>query len=213
MLTEATPGIVCEALDGEALEVRDVLRARVFRDREDHAPGDERVGLPAVLSIVQLVETTREEGGARQQNHREGELSDDEGMAEALVTTPARVAARAAPECSVRIEPQSEDRRSQSEGECREQTRDESPDEHAPVEGKHQRITATPGAEAVQPVVGPERDVQGADAAGERQQQRLDDQRPQHARSRGAKRRSHGELTRSGDRAREQEVREVGSRQ
>ena len=43
------------------------------------------VGLPAVAAVVQLVEAAHEEGGAREQDHGEGELADDEELAEALM--------------------------------------------------------------------------------------------------------------------------------
>ena len=67
-----------ETFQGEALEVRDLLVARVGGGREDHGAGDEVVGLPAVSAVVQLVESAHEEGGAREQDHGEGELADDE---------------------------------------------------------------------------------------------------------------------------------------
>ena len=67
-----------ETLQGEALEVRDRLAARVGRGREENGAGDELVGFPAVTAVVQLVEAAHEEGGAREQDHGEGELADDE---------------------------------------------------------------------------------------------------------------------------------------
>ena len=129
-----------ETFQGEALEVRDLLAARVGGGREEHGAGDEVVGLPTVAAVVQLVEAAREEGGAREQDHGEGELADDEDVAEALMAAISGGAARSALERPVQIEPEGEERGGDAEGEGREETGAERPAEHAPVEGEHESL-------------------------------------------------------------------------
>src|SRR6058998_9149 len=89
-----------EAFQGETLEVRDLLAARVGGGRELQGARDEVVGLPTVAAVVRLVDPAHEEGGAREQDQGEGELADDEGLAEALM---AATSGRAAPSALERL--------------------------------------------------------------------------------------------------------------
>ena len=125
-----------ETLESEALEVRDLLVARIGGGREEHGAGDEVGGFPAVAAVVQLVESAHEEGGTREQDHGERELADDEELAEASMAPISGRAARAALQRGVRIEPEGEERGGDAEGEGREERGHERPAEHAPVEGE-----------------------------------------------------------------------------
>src|SRR6266581_255722 len=57
-----------ETLQGESLEVRDLLVALVGRCREEQGAGDQVAGLPAVMAVVQLVDAAHEKCGAREQD-------------------------------------------------------------------------------------------------------------------------------------------------
>ncbi len=180
-----------------------------------HGAGDEVVGLPAVVAVVRLVDAAHEEGGAREQDHGEGELADDEGVAEALMAATSGGAAPSALESLVQIEPEGEQGGANAEDDGREQAGAECPAEHAPVEGEHEAfVRPDEGRRAhvvPQPVVGPGGEVNGNDAAGQGQQQGLEEQGAQQPGARGAEGGAHGELASSGDRAGEQEVRQVGA--
>ena len=92
------------------------------------------IGFPADAPVVHLVEAAHEEGGAREQDHGEGELADDEELAEAPVAAISGGAARAALQRGVQVEAQGEERGGHAEGECREEARGERPGEDVPVE-------------------------------------------------------------------------------
>ena len=51
------------------------------------------IGLPASARVIQLVQTTRIERRARQQNHGQCELADDENLAKPLMAATSRHAA------------------------------------------------------------------------------------------------------------------------
>ena len=76
---------------------------------------------------------------------------------------------------------------------------------------RHDADAIVPCAGHREPVEGPQGDEDGADAAGEGQQQGLDEQGAQHLGARGAEGGAHGELARAGHRAGEEEVRQVGA--
>jgi hypothetical protein len=98
---------------------------------------DEGGGLPSESPDVQFLEPAHEEGGAREQDHGEGELADDENATEALMPAASRGTVRPALQGAVDIEPHGEKRRRDAEGEDRGERGAESPSEHAPVEVEH----------------------------------------------------------------------------
>src|SRR5712664_4689827 len=93
-----------ETFQGEALEGRDLLAARIGGGRQVHGAGDEVVGLPTVVAVVRLVDAAHEEGGAGEQDHGKGELADDEGVPEASMAAISGGAAPSALESLVQIE-------------------------------------------------------------------------------------------------------------
>ncbi len=200
-----------ETLQGEALEVRDLLAARVGRGRELRGAGDHVVGLPAVLPVVRLVDAPHEEGGAREQDHGEGELADDEAVAEALMAAISGGAAPSALERPVQIEPQGEEGGSDAEDEDGKETGTQRPAEHAPVDGEHEALIECRRPVVPQPVVGPHGEVDGEDAAGQGQEQGLDDEGTQQPGARGAEGGAHGEFAGAGHGAGEEQVRQVGA--
>jgi hypothetical protein len=79
------------------------------------------------LAVVQIVQAAPEEGGAREQDHGESELADDEELAEALMAAISGGAAPSALESAVEIEPEGEVRGGDAEGEGREEAKDAQP--------------------------------------------------------------------------------------
>jgi hypothetical protein len=200
-----------EMFQRETLERRDFFAARVGGGREEHGGGDKMVGFPAAAAVVQFVEPADKEPGACEQDHREGELTDDEAVPEASMAAIAHYAARAVLEGLDRVEPEGEERGDEGEGQGRDDRGGERPAEHAPVEGEDDAVVAIPGADNRDPVVEPQSDENGADAAGEGQQQGLDDQGTQQLGGRGTEGGTHGELACAGHRAGELEIREIGA--
>ena len=80
-----------------------------------------------------------------------------------------------------------------------------------PVDRENDADGIVPVAGNLEPVEGPHGHEDGTDAAGEGQQQGLDQQRAQHLGARGAEGGAHGELAGAGHRAGEQQVRQVGA--
>jgi len=99
---------------GEALEGGDLLRVRVVAGWQQEGAGDQVVGSPAGAAIVQIIEAADENAGAREQDHRDGKLADDEEMAETLVSPAARRAPTALQRL-VQVEAQGEQRRGDTE--------------------------------------------------------------------------------------------------
>src|SRR2546425_1244259 len=164
-----------------------------------------------VPAVVQLVESAHEEGGAREQDHGEGELADDEDVAEASMAAISGSAARTALESAVQIEPEGEQRGGNAEGEGRQETGAERPAEHVPVERENDAYAIVSCAGNSQPVEGPHGRQNGTDAAGEGQQEGLDEQGAQHLGARGTEGGAHGELASAGHRAGEEKVRQIGA--
>ena len=100
------------------MEAGDFLGVAVAGRGEHDGPGDDVLGAPAFAAVIQLIEPADKERGAREQNHREGKLPDDERLTEAAMAAAASHAARGALQRLVDIEPQGEKRRRQTEGDA-----------------------------------------------------------------------------------------------
>src|SRR6266446_8625108 len=98
------------------MEAGDLVGVAVAGRGEHDSSAEKALGLPAAASVIQLIETTNIERGARKQNHGECKLADDESVAKTLMTATSRRAARAALERVVHIEPHREKRRRKTEG-------------------------------------------------------------------------------------------------
>ena len=161
------------------MEGGDLVRVRVAGGREDNCSCDEVLGLPAGTTVIQLIETTDKKRGTREQDHGEGELANNEGVTEALMTATSGRAARAALQRVVQVKPHGEERRRKAEGKSGGERSDQRPAEDTPVEGKRSGFTVVRRGANAEPIAGPARDDDGADATGESEQQRLGDQRAQ----------------------------------
>ncbi len=137
-----------------------------------------------MTAVVDLVESAREQGSARQQHHGQGELAHDEEVAEASMAAITGGAAPSALERADQVEPVDEVRGGDAESKGREEAGTEHPAENAPVETEIDADPVPPGLRAHdrEPVEGPQGDEKGAGAPGEREEKGLDDERAQACR-------------------------------
>src|SRR5258708_32763095 len=103
------------------MEGGDLVGVAVAGRGKHNCSGKKAIGLPAAASVIQLIETTNVECGAREQNHGEGKLADDESVAKALMTAASSHAARAALERVVNVESHREERRRKAESDSRDE--------------------------------------------------------------------------------------------
>src|SRR5450755_3338020 len=159
------------------MEAGDLVGVAVAGRGKHNGSSKEVLGLPAVASVTQLIETTNVERSTREQNHGEGKLTDDESVAKALMTAASSHAARAALERVVYVESHREERWGKTEGDSGDERSSEGPAEHAPVEREHDIFAIFSSRSNREPIGEPLRNEDGAEPAGESQQERLGNQR------------------------------------
>src|SRR5205814_2314073 len=101
-------GQSAKPLQGQAVKGIDLIGICVTGSRKDDRSRDEARGFPAAARITKLVKSANIKRRAGEQDHGQGELTNDESMAEALMTATAGRPARAALEGVVDVESQRE---------------------------------------------------------------------------------------------------------